>query len=96
MKPDRAGRLAARAAELGAPIEPRAAALLIELLECIVVEPQNLTAIEGVDAGLDRHLLDSLVALAHPASAAPTPSWTSEAGRASPGWRSRRPVPRWR
>ncbi|HEX2502713.1 MAG TPA: RsmG family class I SAM-dependent methyltransferase [Miltoncostaeaceae bacterium] len=66
MKPDRAGQLAAWAAELGAPIEPRAAALLIELLERIAVEPQNLTAIEGVDAGIDRHLLDSLVALAHP------------------------------
>ena len=85
MKPDRAGRLAARAAELGAPIEPRAAALLIELLDRIAVEPQNLTAIEGVDEGIDRHLLDSLVALAHPASAAPAPSWTSAAAAGFPG-----------
>jgi 16S rRNA (guanine527-N7)-methyltransferase len=61
-----AERLAARAAGLGVPLPPGAAARLIALLERIALEPQNLTAIEGVDAGIDRHLLDSLVALAHP------------------------------
>jgi 16S rRNA (guanine527-N7)-methyltransferase len=61
-----AGRLGARAAELGAPLPPGAAARLIALLDRIAVEPQNLTAIEGVEAGIDRHLLDSLVALGHP------------------------------
>ena len=42
---------------------------LIALLDRIALEPQNLTAIEAVDEGIDRHLLDSLVALGHPALA---------------------------
>ena len=54
----------ARAGELGAPLDPGVAAGLIALLDRIALEPQNLTAIEGVDDGIDRHLLDSLAALA--------------------------------
>ena len=62
-------RLAARAAALGVPLAGDAPARLIALLDRIGLEPQNLTAIEGVDEGIDRHLLDSLVALGHPALA---------------------------
>lgn len=61
-----AERLAARAAGIGAPIGAPAAAALIALLDRIALEPQNLTAIEGIEDGIDRHLLDSLAALAHP------------------------------
>jgi 16S rRNA (guanine527-N7)-methyltransferase len=61
-----ARRLAERAADLGAPLGPGVAAELIALLDRIALEPQNLTAIEGIEAGIDRHLLDSLAALGHP------------------------------
>jgi 16S rRNA (guanine527-N7)-methyltransferase len=61
-----AARLTTRAAELDVAIAPAAAAALIALLDRIALEPQNLTAIEGLEAGVDRHLLDSLAALAHP------------------------------
>jgi 16S rRNA (guanine527-N7)-methyltransferase len=61
-----AERLAARAAQLGVPLPSGAAGRLIALLDRIALEPQNLTAIRGVEAGIDRHLLDSLVALGHP------------------------------
>ncbi len=60
-----AERLAARAAELGAPLGPAAAAGLIALLDRIALEPQNLTAIDGLEDGIDRHLLDSLAGAAH-------------------------------
>lgn len=59
-------RLAARAADIGAPIGLDAAAWLLALLDRIALEPQNLTAVEGVEQGIDRHLLDSLAALALP------------------------------
>jgi 16S rRNA (guanine527-N7)-methyltransferase len=80
-----AERLAARAAELGAPLEPEAAAGLIALLDRIALEPQNLTAIEGIEAGIDRHLLDSLVALAHPRLAGATAAVDVGSGAGFPG-----------
>ena len=43
------GRLVARARELGVPLDPGVAAILIALLDRIALEPQNLTAIEGVE-----------------------------------------------
>jgi 16S rRNA (guanine527-N7)-methyltransferase len=61
-----AERLVARAAALGVALEPTVAARLIALLDQIAVQPQNLTAIEGVDEGIDRHLADSLVGLTLP------------------------------
>ena len=36
------------------------------LLDRIALEPQNLTAIEVLDEGIDRHLADSLAGLALP------------------------------
>ncbi len=96
MKPGRPDGSAARAAELGAPARPRRAAGLIALLDRIALEPQNLTAIEGVEEGIDRHLLDSLVALAHPRLAgADGRRRRRAAAPASPGWRSRRPARSW-
>ena len=65
-----AARLAERAAELGAPLGPERAATLVALLDRIALEPQNLTAIEGLEEGIERHLLDSLAGLAHPRVAA--------------------------
>jgi 16S rRNA (guanine527-N7)-methyltransferase len=61
-----APRLIDRAAALGVDLDIGAAAALIALLDRIAIEPQNLTAVEGLDEGIDRHLLDSLVALALP------------------------------
>jgi len=55
---------------MGVPLEPAAAGALVALLDRLALEPQNLTAIEGLDEGLDRHLADSLAALALPEVAA--------------------------
>jgi 16S rRNA (guanine527-N7)-methyltransferase len=55
-----------RAGALGVTLDPAAAAGLIALLDRIALEPQNLTAIEGLDEGIERHLLDSLVGLTLP------------------------------
>ena len=65
-----APRLIARAHALGVPLTGEAAASLIALLDRIGIEPQNLTTIEGLDEGIDRHLLDSLVGLTLPEIAA--------------------------
>ncbi len=61
-----ARRLAERARALGVELGDPAAARLVALLDRIALEPQNLTAIEGVDEGLDRHLADSIAGLALP------------------------------
>ena len=61
-----APRLIDRARALGVELDREAAAALIALLDRIATEPQNLTTIEGVDEGIDRHLLDSLVGLTLP------------------------------
>ena len=61
-----APRLIARAHALGVALTPEAAAALVGLLDRIAIEPQNLTAIEGLDEGIDRHLLDSLAGLTIP------------------------------
>jgi 16S rRNA (guanine527-N7)-methyltransferase len=77
--------LAERAAEIGAPIDGDAAAALIALLDRIALEPQNLTAIEGLDEGIERHLLDSLVALGHPRLAETTDLVDLGSGAGFPG-----------
>lgn len=51
---------------MGVSLAPEAAAALIALLDRIALEPQNLTAVEGLEDGIDRHLLDSLAGLALP------------------------------
>jgi 16S rRNA (guanine527-N7)-methyltransferase len=58
--------LIARCAEMGVPLPGGAAGALVALLDRIAVEPQNLTAIDDVTAGVDRHLADSLAGLALP------------------------------
>jgi 16S rRNA (guanine527-N7)-methyltransferase len=80
-----AERLATRAAALGAPLPPGAAARLIALLDGVAAEPQNLTAIEGVEAGIDRHLLDSLVAVSHPRLAGSAAAVDVGSGAGFPG-----------
>jgi len=55
-----------RCAAMGVDLAPEAAGALVALLDRLALEPQNLTAIEGVEEGLDRHLADSLAALALP------------------------------
>lgn len=47
------------------------AGALIALLDRMACEPQNLTAIDGVWEGVDRHLADSIAALALPEVAGP-------------------------
>jgi 16S rRNA (guanine527-N7)-methyltransferase len=59
-------RLLGRAAAMGVPLAPDAAARLVALLDRIALEPQNLTAIEGVEEGVDRHLADSIAGLRLP------------------------------
>ncbi len=51
---------------MGVALDPAAAGALVALLDRLALEPQNLTAIEGLEDGLDRHLADSLAALALP------------------------------
>ncbi len=65
-----ARRLLARADALGVTLDAHAAARLVALLDMIALEPQNLTAVEGVEAGIDRHLADSLAGLTLPLVAA--------------------------
>ncbi len=67
MKPEaRSQLLLARAAQMGVALDRGAAATLVELLGRIADEPQNLTAITGIEEGVDRHLADSIAGLALP------------------------------
>jgi 16S rRNA (guanine527-N7)-methyltransferase len=61
-----ARRLADRARALGVELTTDTASRLLALLTAIADEPQNLTAIAGIDEGVDRHLADSLAGLAIP------------------------------
>lgn len=58
-----AARLMRVAADHGVVVSPERAGVLVALLDRLALEPQNLTAIDGVQAGVDRHLADSLVVL---------------------------------
>lgn len=80
-----APRLIDRARALGVALDPAAAAGLIALLDRIAVEPQNLTTIEGLDEGIDRHLLDSLVGLTLPEVAAAEAAVDIGSGAGFPG-----------
>jgi 16S rRNA (guanine527-N7)-methyltransferase len=51
---------------MGVELSPAIAAALVGLLDRIALEPQNLTAIESLDDGIERHLLDSLAGLSLP------------------------------
>lgn len=70
---------------MGVPLSVDAAAALIALLDQIALEPQNLTAIAGTDEGIDRHLADSLAALAVPEVAAATACVDVGSGAGFPG-----------
>ncbi len=56
-------RLDAGLRSLGIVLPDGAATRLLEVLERIQASPHNLTGITGIEEGVDRHLLDSLVAL---------------------------------
>ncbi len=58
--------LSERCGELGIVVETPEAAHLVALLDRCFVEPQNLTSIRELDAGIDRHLVDSLYGLRLP------------------------------
>ncbi len=58
-----ATRLVDLCATIGVPITPDAAGRLVALLDRMSLEPQNLTAIDVHEAGLDRHLADSVSGL---------------------------------
>jgi 16S rRNA (guanine527-N7)-methyltransferase len=70
---------------MGVVLPPATAGALVALLDRLAVEPQNLTAIEGLDEGLDRHLADSLAALALPEIAAATGLVDLGSGAGFPG-----------
>jgi len=59
--------LLARCGEMGVDLDPAAAAALVALLDRLALEPQNLTAIDDVRDGVERHLADSLAAVPLPA-----------------------------
>ncbi|HWH13261.1 MAG TPA: 16S rRNA (guanine(527)-N(7))-methyltransferase RsmG, partial [Miltoncostaeaceae bacterium] len=61
-----AARLLAAAHAMGVPLDPADAGALVALLDRVSLEPQNLTAIEAVTEGVDRHLADSIAALGPP------------------------------
>ncbi|MEW6583318.1 MAG: 16S rRNA (guanine(527)-N(7))-methyltransferase RsmG [Actinomycetota bacterium] len=58
-----AALLVARCADMGVDVAAGVAGALIALLDAVAAEPQNLTAIDGIEAGIDRHLADSLAGL---------------------------------
>lgn len=71
MKHGPAYELAARAAAMGLDVSLDQAGHLVALVDRVLVEPQNLTAIEDVNQAVDRHLADSLAGLAVPELAGP-------------------------
>lgn len=78
-------RLVARAEAMGVPVAPATAAVLVAMLVAMDREPQNLTAVAGLGEGVDRHLADSLSALALPAVAAATALVDVGSGAGFPG-----------
>lgn len=65
-----ARRLLARVAGLGVEIDVAGAERMVAILITMAGEPQNLSAITGIDEGVDRHLADSLAGLSVPELAA--------------------------
>jgi 16S rRNA (guanine527-N7)-methyltransferase len=59
-------------AGMGLELSPAMAGRMVALLDRVSLEPQNLTAIEDVDEGVDRHLADSLSGLGAPELAGPS------------------------
>ncbi|HMO01045.1 MAG TPA: 16S rRNA (guanine(527)-N(7))-methyltransferase RsmG [Miltoncostaeaceae bacterium] len=80
-----APRLIDGARAFGVALDPAAAAALVALLDRMALEPQNLTAIDGLDEGIERHLLDSLVGLTLPEVAAAEAAVDIGSGAGFPG-----------
>ena len=70
---------------MGVALDPLHAASMIAVLDRIALEPQNLTAIEGLDDGIDRHLADSVAGLALPEVASATSALDIGSGVGFPG-----------
>jgi 16S rRNA (guanine527-N7)-methyltransferase len=70
---------------MGLALPPQDAARLVALLDRIALEPQNLTAIEDVREGVDRHLADSLAGLLIPETASATGIVDIGSGAGFPG-----------
>jgi 16S rRNA (guanine527-N7)-methyltransferase len=80
-----AALLVARCAAMGVELDGAAAGRLVALLDRLALEGQNLTRIEGLDDGLDRHLADSLAALTLPAVAGAAAALDLGSGAGFPG-----------
>jgi 16S rRNA (guanine527-N7)-methyltransferase len=61
--PSPAKRLVEICAGHGIEIDAERAGRLVAMLDRIALEPQNLTSVEAIEAGVERHLADSAVAL---------------------------------
>jgi 16S rRNA (guanine527-N7)-methyltransferase len=59
-----AERLAALVGAMGVDLGPAVAGRMLALLDRMALEPQNLTAIDPLDGGIERHLADSLSGMA--------------------------------
>jgi 16S rRNA (guanine527-N7)-methyltransferase len=57
---------------LGVGLDPEQAGALVALFDRLLLEPQNLTAIDDVMDAVDRHLSDSLAGLTRPELSGPT------------------------
>jgi 16S rRNA (guanine527-N7)-methyltransferase len=62
--PGPAERVAAAAEALGVPLTAEAAATLVAVVDRMLAQPQNLTAIDDLDAALERHVADGLAGAA--------------------------------
>lgn len=62
-----AGRLLEACAGLGIALAPSAAGRMVAFLDEMALEPQNLTSVDLLRDGVERHLVDSLSALILPA-----------------------------
>lgn len=61
-----AARLIEACALLGITLDAAAASRMVAFLDLMAIEPQNLTAVDLLSDGVERHLVDSLSALALP------------------------------
>ncbi|MFP5450504.1 MAG: 16S rRNA (guanine(527)-N(7))-methyltransferase RsmG [Thermoleophilia bacterium] len=83
--PSPARRLERRLADAGVTIAPSVSAALIALVDRLAAQKQNLTTITDLDDAVDRHLADSLVALALPEVRAATTIIDVGSGGGFPG-----------
>ncbi len=70
---------------MGIELDLSLAGRLIALLDLLALQPQNLTAIHGLEDGVDRHLADSLAALVLPQVAQATSLLDLGSGAGFPG-----------